>query len=321
VHNWASHGCLVAGSLVRMASGREMPIADIVVGDEVWTPAGAARVLNAGAVKVATDLLEITCADGSVLRCTPEHKILTGRGFVTADALRGLDVVYSGWEWPCVLSTLISTVTGSGFRAVITGETAGVSLDQATYTEPCGSTVRGLYLSGMMSTTGTAIPSTMLSPIWNSFQSPSIFRSTPDNALRPGSSTLQAEMPLQKQQSGIAPKLVGNGIPSMGRGHGSGASGISALVRSAVSRFARLFLRGPSSATRVVRIKRVLASDGQGVLVYDLTVEKHGCYQASGLLVSNSDALRGMAVRHKVPEMRDQETRERVRLPQDWAWS
>jgi phage terminase large subunit len=34
-----------------------------------------------------------------------------------------------------------------------------------------------------------------------------------------------------------------------------------------------------------------------------------------------ADALRGMAVRHKVPEMRDQETRERVRLPQDWAWS
>jgi hypothetical protein len=30
--------------------------------------------------------------------------------------------------------------------------------------------------------------------------------------------------------------------------------------------------------------------------VYDLTVEKHHCYKANGLLVSNSDAFRYLAV-------------------------
>jgi len=50
-----------------------------------------------------------------------------------------------------------------------------------------------------------------------------------------------------------------------------------------------------SSATRIAGLRRFV-SDGE--TVYDLTVEKHHCYLANGLLVSNSDMFRyiGQAV-------------------------
>ena len=39
-------------------------------------------------------------------------------------------------------------------------------------------------------------------------------------------------------------------------------------------------------------------------MVYDLTVKNHGCYQANGFLVSNSDSLRYMALGVRETEAR-----------------
>lgn len=45
--------------------------------------------------------------------------------------------------------------------------------------------------------------------------------------------------------------------------------------------------------------KASFASDVGGTLVFDLTVERNGSYQANGLLVSNSDAFRYLAMAWK----------------------
>lgn len=103
LHDEYSHGCLVGESLVITDRG-DLPIRDVVVGDSVWTPAGFAKVLNSGPTKVATELIEITTADGGVLIATPEHKIFTTRGVVTADALRHNDCVYNHRSYPCLSS-------------------------------------------------------------------------------------------------------------------------------------------------------------------------------------------------------------------------
>lgn len=103
LHDEFSHGCLVGESLVMTEHG-DVPIRDVVVGDSVWTPAGFAKVLNAGPTKVASELIEITTADGSVLIATPEHKVFTTRGVVFADALRYDDCVYNHRSYPCLSS-------------------------------------------------------------------------------------------------------------------------------------------------------------------------------------------------------------------------
>jgi hypothetical protein len=57
----------------------------------------------------------------------------------------------------------------------------------------------------------------------------------------------------------------------------------------------RLILRAPNGATSIVRW-RTCDSGAAVRSVYDLTVENHACYQANGILVSNSDALRYLAL-------------------------
>jgi len=50
-----------------------------------------------------------------------------------------------------------------------------------------------------------------------------------------------------------------------------------------------------SEKARVVKIQI-----GKSLVpVYDLTIEKHHCYLANGILVSNSDAFRGLAVAYE----------------------
>lgn len=72
-------------------------------------------------------------------------------------------------------------------------------------------------------------------------------------------------------------------------------SGLLSGVLSVVGRSGVRILQGQSTASRVVEVRR-LDSSRESPLVFDLTVEKHQCYLANGLLVSNSDAFLNLAV-------------------------
>jgi hypothetical protein len=76
---------------------------------------------------------------------------------------------------------------------------------------------------------------------------------------------------------------------------GKRANGIFSAVRSAVASIVHPIRRDPSS---VILIARWRACEGgeEGPLVYDLTVEKHHCYLANGILVSNCDSFRYLAL-------------------------
>ena len=112
-HDWTSHTCLVAGSMVLTERG-EVPIENICAGDKVVTPDGLAHVSGAGIVKVADELIEVTLKDGSRLTMTPEHKVFTTTGLVKADSLRYGDQVITKEELQC---WKLANASKMGYRA------------------------------------------------------------------------------------------------------------------------------------------------------------------------------------------------------------
>jgi len=83
-------GCLAAGTLIATPRGA-VPIESLRVGDTVWSVVDgqriAARVEDVFAV-APLEFVELTTADGAVLRATPEHPVQVAAGtFVRADRL------------------------------------------------------------------------------------------------------------------------------------------------------------------------------------------------------------------------------------------
>lgn len=62
----------------------------------------------------------------------------------------------------------------------------------------------------------------------------------------------------------------------------------------------------------IVSLKRVAVSSES---VYDLTVESHACYQANGILVSNSDAIRSFAMGYRAPKPKEESPKGRILQP------
>lgn len=83
-------------------------------------------------------------------------------------------------------------------------------------------------------------------------------------------------------------------------------NGMLSNASSVIGSFAVRILQGQSTANKVVEVQR-LDSSRESPLVFDLTVKKHHCYLANGLLVSNSDAFLNLAVgiRRATGEMGD----------------
>lgn len=124
LHDEYSHSCLDGETLVLTRNGA-VPIKDVRIGDEVWTPAGYAAVLNSGPTKIAADLIEITMADGATIIATPEHKFFTTKGVVCADALRYTDSIFTKESSPCVSYQSIKSV---GYRDAVIESFKGTAI-------------------------------------------------------------------------------------------------------------------------------------------------------------------------------------------------
>lgn len=292
-HNWCSHPCLVAGSMIQTDCGL-VAIENVKIGDRVFTPAGYSVVTNSGPTKNADKLIEIITPNGTLI-CTPEHKILTNRGFVIADELRYSDRLFSGKEWQCTLIGLFSKVLPTGFRANITGEMSGEVKAPQIYTEQFGYPSTVQFLMDAISTTLTETRSTTISPTLFASTEANIAENIHWSVLRRGNYSHQIITPYSKLQNGTLLQKVFCGTANMLKKHGKIANGMKEIAINAVSFITRLILRVPSSATPIVS-KRPIDCAKESPLVYDLTVQKHGCYQANGLMVSNCDAFRMMAI-------------------------
>lgn len=114
---------------------------------------------------------------------------------------------------------------------------------------------------------------------------------------------------------GLEATLIGGSLPKFGKKQHlgteakKGALGIAPMRRNhtestcetatcAVSNMERNSQRGECIAARVVRLRRY---ECEPTPVYDLTVERHHCYFANGVLVSNSDAAGLGAIIYEEP--------------------
>ena len=291
-HDQYSHGCFVAGTLITTARGA-VPIEQVLVGDQVWTPAGYSRVLAAGVVKLTDDLVRVE-AGGVALVCTPEHKLLTHKGFVRADALGYDSRLFNGEEWPCVLIGLYSKAGNTGFRATITGEMSGAPTAHRTFTGQSGKTRTGRYRMATTSITSMATRSTTSWRTSNAWIVPSIFASIPSSFSGLVFSSPLANSRFARLLSGTLVPKGWNGTDLTARILGLAGHGLRAFASSVAKNIARLILRAPCSATVVAKARPERPSGGK-IQVYDLTVEKNSCYLANGILVSNCDAFGAMA--------------------------
>jgi hypothetical protein len=254
-------------------------------------------------VKRTAELVQIELADGRRLTCTPEHKIATSRGFIRADALRYLDSVLSGNEWQSYLIGLCSRVTSTGYRAIITAAISGVRQDRPTFIARCGSITTALCRMVAKSITGMETRSTMLPATLSASMLQSINDSMRWNVALVASSSTQVNFVASRPLSGMPARKASSGTGSTERRSGARANGSLSLVNNAVKALLRLIRREQSGVISIAKWKTYdIAADAQWV--YDLTVKSHACYQANGLLVSNSDAFRylGLAWREMQPE-------------------
>lgn len=368
-HDWSSHACLAAGSMIETARGL-IPIEAVEIGEKVWTPAGWGHVSNAGAVKVAQKLLRLTFDDGSTLTVTPDHKVFTTDGVVRADALGYDSLVHTRKSAPCMKSDRVSnvgyraafsesfaaTVTGGGqsaaitsarraagsgsfigrlsaavgglFRSMVTGtistlatglkpratmaeamastsgrtSTASATIARrkaatslagrrasATCTATCGNITTAQSRPGTTSTTSTATRATTGLKTLRSSVLAIIRAFTRQTTL--GSAAMATngswQQPRDLRPNGTAPRKGERGTLHMAKLHGRSGSGIARLARAAGLNTKRLGRVGQSSVRRVVSSERITEAQK----VYDLTVDKHHCYVANGVLVSNCDAF------------------------------
>lgn len=387
LHDEFSHGCLDGATQVLTKRGL-IQIKDVVVGDFVWTPAGFARVLNSGPTKVATEIIEITMSNGSILMATPEHKIFTTRGIVLADALRYTDAIFTKECNPCVsyqsiksagyrdavIASFKASAIGSGrpgesmvhklaarldcftlrftrrcmailgyvqsrtrlmeiFQtpALITGLSLDQSESESTQYKnsiPCCST------GSQKATTRQTITSTVASPCTAMFGSSTMGQFKMDststtrmatNPITPLKTlkcflhqitqaiTHKAAIGLEVMETklkylllvnwlknGTQVKPEKNGTQATQSKAGKTENGTQSNAKNAARSSLLHTQQEQSSAIRIARLKRLEGAEAKR-LVYDLTVEKHHCYLANGLLVSNSDAFRYVAL--WLPEM------------------
>lgn len=318
VHDEFSHGCLLGDTMVLTDRG-EVQIKDVLIGDMVWTPAGYAKVLNSGATKIATKLLEISMNDGGTIIATPEHKFFTRRGLVYADELRYDDSLYSKEIQPC-----FQPQSRMGYRDAFVRDAqantqskrsvayASTVSQMATTSETAANTCTGMSgISttgrsplGTTSTIKTKTRQTTASRIWSFF----LRLTTPSTTARQilGLGVKRTESKSCRQENlpnnGTQAKTDGNGTPSTLSNLGRSEHGMPFRASSAGVSSLRPTQQEPSSAIQIAGLRRYVPD--VETLVYDLTVERHHCYLANGILVSNSDAFRylGQAVEKMVTE-------------------
>lgn len=129
---WKSHdqgeegSCFPPGTLVRLADGSHKMIEDIQVLDEVVTAEGRrGRVLQTMARFHDEGLVRLLLRGHRHLRCTPEHPILTRRGYVAVSELRiGDEVALTRAPRPALLDHLdTTTVLAKKERVIMSART------------------------------------------------------------------------------------------------------------------------------------------------------------------------------------------------------
>lgn len=189
---------------------------------------------------------------------------------------------------------MVSAFTGSqrGISRPIMGGMA-----ESRCTAMYGRATSGKFLTGSTSTTETGIKPTTRSRI-SSFCRRLItasitLKATP--GLAAAKTKINSVALESSRRSGTQATVGANGTPSTQSVCGRTGSEFLRSALCVENNSSRHSLLALNTATPIAGLRR-LEGAGASRPVYDLTVEKHHCYLANGLLVSNSDAFRYLGI-------------------------
>lgn len=113
--------CFPAGTRVRMADGSERAIEEVRLGEQVVTAEGNAGPVLQTMIRHHTGhLVKLKIWGHSHLRCTPEHPVLTDRGYVQAGELRSGDRI----AFPRYMADQINVIVPNDYIRVPQSATA-----------------------------------------------------------------------------------------------------------------------------------------------------------------------------------------------------
>jgi len=137
--------CFVAGTPVLTKRGYA-PIERVDDSDEVMTREGWHRVTHSWMTREYAPVVRAIFSNGRTVICTPNHRFLTDRGFVSLDSIRYSDKITIWTE-----SSLTEESTKSG-------KTDITPMGLSSYTGQYGDTTREKYLAEISSITSTILP-------------------------------------------------------------------------------------------------------------------------------------------------------------------
>ena len=275
---------------------------DLQIGDMVCTRNGFRRVQHAWLSRRNASIVEACFSNGSVIRCTANHRFHTQRGFIPLKSIRYSDILT---EWTPFTSKEENTRSANQM-ATIRAATDAVS---STATYGLQRTVKSIL--GFMSTTLTELRySQQMRRIWNFFQLPSTEFFTQREGKCRNLTSLQCGLVCShgEQLTMLVPALLKelNGISTSGyvksaeKSSWAGQTRITALENVGRSRLIQylkvVFNAGRNSKPPNINPQRIVPENAVRLLelrtagfadVYDLEVEDEHEFFANGVLVHN----------------------------------
>ena len=289
LHNFASHYCFGGDTLITTPDGYRK-ISDIKVGDIVCSLTGDVKVISSESVgkKPVVNFF------GTLV--TKNHPYCTQRGFVPLDAIRYNDTLmvcekkYNMMGYDSIVTQIqIGEKIGFIFSVLNRVKQAVLKSD---CTDMFGKNTMVKYLKDLLYITKTAIRLIMKLIIWNALAYPSIEAKGISMRLLSLEKS-QLKLPENMQYYGINLKKEENFIDGLEKkgGKKSMLFWLKNHVKCVALYIKHLFHHDQNSA----EITAKLPQGTEEEQVYNLCTE-NGTFIANGFLVSNSDALRYMAV-------------------------
>jgi hypothetical protein len=293
-------------------------------GEEVLTPCGWSTYKGPWITQRNAPLVEVQFADGSTVRCTPEHLFLTESGWKSAESLlpntliRLCSIPSSSISMDGYTDAGLAKFTIDVPLIVRWGQSLRYLADYSS--ERYGKALLGRFQKAVKSIIATITPPITFAPIWNACLSGSTGRKRGEEFIATGLFlTRREKLPLH----GIGLKQVGCGTDEWRRNlsHGENANANSKTVHSAVlnlwlsfaASIRRSFARRHASLLAVTGVQSLTErADVCCIEVPDI----HCFALANGVIVHNShcaDSFRTLAVSIRQPQKEREREQQRHR--------
>ena len=282
--DYMDHACFVADTLILTRRG-EVPIENITVEDEVWTPLGWTQV------RVQAKVGRKQVYDYGIFKATRDHPVFTPNGFLPLDSLDDEDSIMiwqdrkklSGKEF--LLGDTQIQKTGLIEPTLSTLLLRSMEARRDIYTERFGNFIMGRFPRGVKLIILTEIVPIILLITWNFLHT----RNTPRDiigAFMRVTKNIWRKLDFS-QKNGMHQRREGFGTVSTGKKPGNIKVKLQGSVLLAEHSMGLFSLVEANTVVRNVTQKPSVRD------VYNLQT-RNGMYFANGVLVSNCDALKYM---------------------------